>query len=359
MRRFIKYVLVLLTLSIAVVTLIFSAAVKSDYNMASLIQSVLPFLLLLNAGLLLYWLLRRSWWFLFPVVAILSHWNYMAASYQFKGNNASVTAERVDSATYRICTYNVHSFAYGISKVSVDMIGEYLAKNKVDILCIQEFDHGKNLSLGNIEQSFSTLPNHVYCLQDTGLSMAIFSKYPMMHLKRVRYGKDGCRTLFCDIKLGKDTVRLINCHLQTTNFNQTRFRNSPGLWFWNYQEQVYKTKHAIKIVEYNTLRRNIQVRFLERLIKESPYPVLLSGDFNSSPASYAYRSIEKRLTDGFKESGSGYLYTYNYLLHLFRIDFIFHSKGLVGTEYWSDKLDFSDHNPTVMTFGFSPKQVIP
>jgi endonuclease/exonuclease/phosphatase family metal-dependent hydrolase len=359
MRRFFNYFLLLSTLAIAVVSLLFSSAVQSENKMASLIQSVLPFLLLLNAGLTCYWLLRRSWWFLFPVVAMLSHWNYMAASFQFRGKSQSVTAERVDSATYRICTYNVHSFAYGISKVSVGMIGEYLAKQKVDLLCVQEFDYGKNLSLKDIEKSFATLPHHAYCIQDTGLSMAIFSKYPILNIKRVRYGKDGCRTLFCDVKLGKDTVRLINCHLQTTNFNQTRFKNSPGLWFWNYQEQVYKTKHAIKVVAYNALRRNIQVRFLEKLIHESPYPVLLSGDFNSSPASYAYRSIEKNMTDGFKESGSGYLYTYNYLLHLFRIDFIFHSKGLVGTEYWSDKLDFSDHNPTVMTFGLSPKQLIP
>jgi endonuclease/exonuclease/phosphatase (EEP) superfamily protein YafD len=344
---------VLFTMILTIALIVFAIEAPTEYEVASLIQIILPFLLLLNIGLLFFWLLRKKWWILLPIVALLVHGHYFSAIYQFSIKSQPKT-ENITPAKdqYRICSFNIHGFAYGIRRHTTKMLGNYLESQHVDILCLQEFAYGSNLALSSIDSALFKMPYHAYCLQDTGLSMAVFSKYPIIRYSRIRYGIDGCRSMCCDVRLGKDTIRIINCHLQTTNINQTRFRNSTSLWFWNYRQQTQKTSKTLQVLSENTKKRNNQVKFLRHIIDASPHQVLLCGDFNSTPASYAYRSIEKKLTDGFKSSGSGYTYSYRYMFNLFRIDYIFHSEGLTSKNYRSEELPFSDHNPVFMDFGF-------
>jgi endonuclease/exonuclease/phosphatase (EEP) superfamily protein YafD len=87
-------------------------------------------------------------------------------------------------------------------------------------------------------------------------------------------------------------------------------------------------------------------------VEESPYPVLVCGDFNDVPSSYTYRMARGKLKDGFQTAGQGYAYTYRYYKRMLRIDYIFHSESLQGIDYYSPELDVcSDHNPVIMQLG--------
>lgn len=97
----------------------------------------------------------------------------------------------------------------------------------------------------------------------------------------------------------------------------------------------------------NNRKRALQADYIHRQIELSPYPVIVCGDFNDTPASYAYHRIKGNLTDGFQECGSGYQYTFRQLCKLWRIDYILHSTEFEGTTNISPDLPYSDHNPVV------------
>lgn len=118
---------------------------------------------------------------------------------------------------------------------------------------------------------------------------------------------------------------------------------------------IAQLKKIKQVVEENGSIRTRQADVIRKLLDESPYPLIVCGDFNASPASYTYRTIKGRLRDSFRDMGKGYGYSYRYLRKLYRIDYIFFSPGQFrATNYLSPELTYSDHKPVVVTFDFTP-----
>ena len=84
----------------------------------------------------------------------------------------------------------------------------------------------------------------------------------------------------------------------------------------------------------------------------SPYPVILAGDFNDTPSSYTYRTMKGDMTDGFRDSGSGYGGTFRYLGGVLRIDYIFYDDAFEGIRYYMPPEDVSDHKAVVAELRF-------
>ncbi len=79
-------------------------------------------------------------------------------------------------------------------------------------------------------------------------------------------------------------------------------------------------------------------------MNSSPYPVILCGDFNDPPFSYAYNTLSKDLNDTFIDEGKGTGATYIGKIPFFRIDFILYDKLLcINHEVINSK--WSDHYP--------------
>src|SRR5690606_38756396 len=87
------------------------------------------------------------------------------------------------------------------------------------------------------------------------------------------------------------------------------------------------------------------------IIDQSPYPVLLCGDFNDLPGSYVYRIMRGELRDAFLDKGKGFGRTYDRILPTLRIDHVFYDPEalkLLGMEQHSTR--FSDHYPLITHF---------
>src|SRR3546814_17855052 len=70
-----------------------------------------------------------------------------------------------------------------------------------------------------------------------------------------------------------------------------------------------------------------QAETVAGLVSESPYPVVVCGDFNDTPMSYAYQTIRsKGLQSSFGKKGSGYSITYAGAFPNFKIEHIFTDK---------------------------------
>ena len=94
-----------------------------------------------------------------------------------------------------------------------------------------------------------------------------------------------------------------------------------------------------------------QVEILKDFIKQSPYPVILAGDFNSVPNSYEYYTISDILQDCFLEAGNGFSTSFHDYKFPIRIDYIFSSKELKPLSYKVDRTKkLSDHYPVMATF---------
>ena len=73
--------------------------------------------------------------------------------------------------------------------------------------------------------------------------------------------------------------------------------------------------------------------------------VLVCGDFNDTPISYAHRTIQGSLKDAYAASGRGVGVTYNENFFWFRIDNILHSANMKPINCTVDKVRYSDHYP--------------
>ena len=52
--------------------------------------------------------------------------------------------------------------------------------------------------------------------------------------------------------------------------------------------------------------RSKQAEAIAQHIENSPYPVIVCGDFNDTPVSYTYRMMKTGLKDAFRQSGFGF-----------------------------------------------------
>lgn len=304
--------------------------------------------LIANLFYLIYWLIRWKVWLLIPLIAIASNFYYIQRIFQFSDqyNNQTISNQLT------IGTYNVHSFNNNTNGYYSREIAAFLKKEGVDIACFQEFRIAKEFNKDSLRNVFSDWKYS--CIPSPHnnqpiLQIAIFSKYPIINGELFTYSDSKNCGMWCDLDIYGDTIRLFNIHLQTTSVSQTKRavnqeikkENLSGL-----EKAVYILNNEMQV---NFVKRAYQADFVAKQIEQSPYPIILCGDFNSIPSSYAYSTIRgKELIDGFQACGSGYMYTFRYFKHLLRIDYIFTTKEFQGHQYFSPYLDYSDHKPVIM-----------
>ena len=98
-------------------------------------------------------------------------------------------------------------------------------------------------------------------------------------------------------------------------------------------------------------KRAVQVEAIKIHINKSPYPVILCGDFNDTPNSYAYHKLSNGLKDAFVEQGVGLGRSYNGNFPSLRIDYILYSPELNIHSFNTKNVKLSDHFPILAGFG--------
>ena len=341
----------------ALVTMI--AAFSGNFDPANsrympVLGLALPALLLCNLLVAICWAFARRRWAFIPLAALVFNYGYILAIFQFsftkkipEGHYSSNYAD----GYLKIATYNVGNFGGEITGYSCKEIARYMKEQEV--LCFQECGDNKYFPMDSIRNVFSHWRYALIPTEDSirgVLPIAVFSRYPLVNPQFISYQQSANCSMQCDIVLGRDTVRLLNNHLQTTSVSQNRRKWERGLANSNdTRREAEVVQGAITSLHANFVKRAEQTDSIRQLVIASPYPVLACGDFNSLPSSYTYAELSDVLKDGFRTSGRGYMYTYRYFKRLLRIDYIFHSPGIQGYRYYSPDLDLcSDHNPVLM-----------
>lgn len=344
--KYISFMCLVISVLIALFTIfgLFGGTVDpaSGTAMAMLVY-VLPFLIIGNVIMSIYWLARRRWhWLAIPGVTLLCCIPYIGTIYQPGLFNDGETSR----SGVKIATYNVAMFGRETSGFkSQDILAEMKRQN-IDILCMQEYldASGDKLNSDSYKSYFTSMA--------TGRSdMVIYSRFPIERQEIIDFGTTNNSAMWADINVNGHFIRVFNVHLETTGFNGTMHHAAKQEMSGQHIEE-----NALIRTIYGNYTRGMAVRarqasLVANEIKNSEYPVIVCGDFNDVPYSYVYNTMLGDLTDGFKECGKGYMYTYSGK-KAFRIDYIFHSEELEGESYYTEDITYSDHYPVFMKIAF-------
>ena len=156
-------------------------------------------------------------------------------------------------------------------------------------------------------------------------------------------------TCYADIKKDGLTARVVCVHMSSYHLRNEDYVDFAELN--NKEVGKQKTYNLLQKVKANVLSHEKEWNEeLKAIVNDSPYPIVVAGDFNDTPASYLSGKMRKTMKDSFVEKGSGLGITYKGLSPTYRIDYIYHSKNLNTLAYRTLKSDISDHNGVMAVF---------
>ena len=139
-----------------------------------------------------------------------------------------------------------------------------------------------------------------------------------------------------------ETVTLLNLHLHTVS-SRKPWTDPTFRWYhpgdWIALAGAYRA---------GTLRRAAEARRIRRLIETISGPLLVIGDFNSTPHNWAYRHLAAGLQDVYRLAGTGTGFTYPSAFPLVRIDYVLASSHWdVISAHVPKQYARSDHRPVL------------
>ncbi len=318
---------------------------------------IFPVLIILQIAFILIFILFRSKAVLLPVLVILAGWSEVRHTFQL---NFEGSEDQVESVSIKVMTYNVRLldfYKWSVNKNAAQNIFNLIRKTGPDILCLQELMvqfpgkysiEGIQAELGQLQYShfdfYHSVPTRKH-------GIAIFSRHPIIHSGSEHFPGTSNMIIFADIKIGADTIRVYNNHLESNHFEQDEFelidkKSNEGRIT---REKISVITGRMKVA-YK--RRANQSDVLHGKILESPYPVIVCGDFNDTPVSYTINRVRKGLYDSFRSGGRGMGVTFPGLIIPLRIDYILHDKEMVSSDFLTGKEIFSDHRPVSCSIRF-------
>lgn len=256
--------------------------------------------------------------------------------------------------TFSLMSYNVmyndfHNFDVNNKTENSIGMSSVLDTLTADIKCFQElYNTEKHYEFNTLRRISKKNPYYVYMHSnidnDKGqgaIGLAIFSRFPIISKKELYWRPNNNGMLAADIVVDKDTIRVINIQLRSMGIRIKKILKN------NNQLDKEETKNIFGLLKDGFENRSVQVNQLENWIDESPYPVILAGDFNELPYGYAYGRVRKKLRNSFEETGFGFGFTYHKILGFLRIDNqFFDQKKIDNINFETYKsIPYSDHYP--------------
>ncbi len=318
------------------------------------------YLLLALLAFIIFWLFAKPRWAVISIVSVLLAWVPLHHIFPFRVS-ADFTLQK-NAGAMRIMSWNVEHFdilEYKTHPETKQKMLELIKEYQPDIACFQEM-----VGADSIAKAINYIPD---ILQQTGFEnyhyswnpkldfdanhhfgIILFSKYPIINKQTISFPPNDYNSIFqyADVVKENDTIRVFNIHLQSLKFsnNNLKYIDNPSI---KDAEAVKESKSIISKLKKGFVKRGLQAERIRDEINKSPYPVIVCGDFNDLPNSYAYSIIGSGLNNAFEQKGSGLGRTYSGISPTLRIDNIFTSKKMEVLQYNRIAKKMSDHFPVL------------
>lgn len=322
----------------------------ADFWIPALFGLVTPLLLALNLLFIIYWLIRWKRTVFISLIAMLIGLPQMVNYFRFRTPQPPFNGPR----DFTILSYNVNLFrlyAWAETPPTTHDIAHLVKTTRADIICLQEFyTHDSLFPEAHARLLFGDNA-HVHYVSEGGNShygIATFSRFPIVDKGEIHFDNSMNTTIFSDIQIGSDTIRIYNNHLQSFRFSNRdlAFIRNPSLKAND--KPLHNLLGVMKRMRTALKKRAVQVETVRNHIDASPYPVVVCGDFNDSPISYTYKRMKGPLQDAFTNVGDGFGSTYQNIFPSFRIDYVLYSKQLNALDLDIPNVYHSDHFPVVV-----------
>lgn len=327
-----------------------------EHPMMSNIGLTFPFFIAANMLFLLFWIIFKWRWALIPLAGYLLCFAPTRTYFPININR------QPPEDAIKFISYNVFNFANSDTTLypkdgegeATNPIVDYLVKQNADIVCLQEAGTTKE-KVANYRDS---LLNGIYHYSDTihyskyGEVLAIYSKFPIVSKEKIEFNDQTmCCSAVFHVKMGTDTVIVVNNHLNGTGLTEDErhdFGNMVATRTLEDSTEV-KTRSMIAHLNAGSVKRAAQAERLAKFVSQNKgRSLLLCGDFNDNPISYVRRTIAQQLNDCFVESGNGPGISYHKNHLLVRIDNLMCTDNFVPYHCHIDRgIAYSDHYPLV------------
>ena len=365
-RKLLKILLLLLNVSVGVPFLFafFAQAVSpSAIGIFAFCGLAFPYLLYANIALMILWFFVDYRYSLISILLILVNLNNIDRHFQFKGTEVPEPCVNcVKVMSYNARLFNVYNESDEELGKGKQKIFDFLAEEKPDIVCFQEYFYENSdkidfpttdtiLSILGLEHSekyfYQYFPQNLR--QEYFFGLAIFSRYRIVNAGYVQMPDSSANSvIFADIRFKGDTIRIYDVHLASLHLDNADYEAGKkmvqGL---DDPDREQNVRQIYKKVKTGFEVRTMQVKALRAHRDTCPYPIVLCGDFNDSPASYSYNKLATGLNDSFRKSGQKMGTTYNGdVFPAYRIDYILYDPQYRAYQHTiATQLGVSDHFP--------------
>lgn len=354
--------LIMLAANLIVVVAFFIALSGSHISPATAILPAyftlaFPVIVAMNVFFVLFWLVARKIWILLSLVTLFSGAKSINALFPIHFGKTKI--ENMDNShakKIKILSYNTmmngkvdkHKPPKKINRVI-----EFILNSDADIICLQEYFVMKDpyyLTQKDINKLFKAYPyKHIqfdFDNQNRKTGLATFSKFPIIKREEIKFKSRFNASMFSDIKIDNDTIRVINNHLESNRFTGNdmqlayKLKNNFGP-----DQLTETTKYVSNKLGVAYRSRSRQAVAVRKVIDNTNHRVLVCSDMNDVPISYTYTKIKGNLQDAFTLQGNGFGWTFNSSIYKIRIDYIFADSSFKVSNFKIGKLRVSDHYP--------------
>lgn len=341
--KWVNFLLIVITLCCYLVPFIN----PEDFWVPSLLGHIFPVLYISQFFFLVFWALKKHWYAIFSLGLILLGADFGLSLFSL--GNLKAAASHPVRKELKVLSFNCFHLRVrkSFKRTSPNEWNGLVAKMGASIACFQEFPLGYHKSkflkpyLSELEKEFK------YCAQPSTKrsSLVIYSKFPVVNQGERIYQNGSNGFFYADLDIDGTIVRVINMHLQSYSVSGM-VRGLSGGRVYRKGKVVNTVVNLLKRYKDGIIKRAIQARDIHRLVRQSPYPVIVCGDMNDIRLSYAYRTIAHSLLDAFKAKGFGYGTTYAGTIPGLKIDYIFASPEIQINAFQIEKnSSISDHFP--------------
>jgi len=329
--------------------------------------SVFYFLLALLL-FLIFWIFVKLRLALISIVAIAIAW--LPVTQMLPLRFSSSFHQQKQAQALRVMSWNVEQFNVmenkkhpEVKKQMIELINEY----QPDIACFQEMvaEDSMVAKPHGLLSDFQQRLNFPDCLYSYNrkedfwdyahFGIVIFSKYPIINRQTIMWYPNDYNSIiqYIDIVKGSDTIRVFNIHLQSLRFtrNNLKYIDAPNI---DDQKSIQESKSIFGKFKVGFLKRKVQADRIREEMNKSPYPMIVCGDFNDVPNSYAYHTIGNGMKNAFAETGVGLGRTFTGIAPTLRIDNIFTDNRFDVLQYIRVKKKLSDHFPILTDLKLNP-----
>ncbi|SIQ08524.1 Metal-dependent hydrolase, endonuclease/exonuclease/phosphatase family [Chryseobacterium sp. RU37D] len=247
-------------------------------------------------------------------------------------NFSTIRSVDKKNADLKVLSFNAKGGRFGVKNIE-----SFVNSQNADIVLLQEYGGNKEYHFDGLTEG-ERLP-----------VISIFSKYKIISQKQLiesDFGYNNAYAVQTDIEIKGKTYRIINMYLQPFKFEKSMVKLNGSS-----EEDEEKVKGIVKRLIPTFKMHQEQIEPIRKSVENSPYPVILAGDFNSVPNSYEYYHLLDGLQDAFVETGKGSATSFHDYKFPIRIDYIFASKSIIPVDYKVDRsVKLSDHFPVMAEF---------